>query len=379
MKKFGFILISILFLSCKNNKAETPKVDLREGKLIEIKYAKGFSIEEFEGYSIMSIQNPWPGAEDNFTYLLAKKNAVIPAELKFNQKVIVPISKIIVTSTTHIPTLEALNEEKKLLGFPGLDYISSQKTRALIKNNKIQELGQNENINTEVLINLQPDVVVAFAIDGNNKNFETIQKAGIPVLYNGDWTEADPLGKAEWIKFFGALFDKNKEAKTIFNEIETAYNTAKKLAEKAPSKPNVLSGSMFKDQWYLPYGNSWQAKFIEDANANYLYADTEGHGSISLSFESVLDKAQEADIWISTGQFSSYQQLMDESSHYAQFKAVKDKNVYSVSLSKGETGGIIYFELGPHRPDLILKDHISIFHPDLLPNYTPTFFKNLQD
>lgn len=128
----------------------------------------------------------------------------------------------------------------------------------------------------------------------------------------------------------------------------------------------------------MPYGNSWQARFITDANANYLYSDTNGSGSIALSFENVLEKAGDANFWISAGQFTSYQQLFNESRHYKQFRAVQNENVYSVSLSKGETGGAIYFELGPQRPDLVLKDLIAIFHPNLLPNHEQVFFKPLE-
>jgi iron complex transport system substrate-binding protein len=275
--------------------------------------------------------------------------------------------------------LEALNEENSLKGFPGLNYISSEKTRKLINSGKIKELGKNENINTEVLIDLDPEVVIGFAIDGNNKTFETIQKTGIPVMYNGDWTEKTPLGKAEWIKFFGVFYDKLDEAEKIFNKIETDYTEAKELAKSAAETPKVLSGAMFKDQWYLPHGNSWQAQFIKDANANYVYADTQGNGSMALSFENVLDKAQDADYWISAGQYTSYTQLLKESQHYEQFEAVQNKNVYSVSLTKGETGGVLYFELGPQRPDLVLKDLVSIFHPELLGNYENRFFKALEE
>ncbi|WP_372920190.1 ABC transporter substrate-binding protein, partial [Salegentibacter sp.] len=151
------------------------------------------------------------------------------------------------------------------------------------------------------------------------------------------------------------------------------------LAETAKNQPDVISGSMYKDQWYMPYGNSWQARFIDEANANYLYKETEGSGSLSLSFENVLEKAQNADFWISSGEVNSYSQLLNESRHYSQFKAVREKKVFSVSLEKGETGGVLYFELGPQRPDLILKDLISIFHPELLPDHEQVFFKALKD
>lgn len=378
--KYFVSLFSLLFLfSCKNEERNTSTTQISEGNPVEIKYAKGFSIEEFKGYSVIKIHNPWPGSDLDLTYLLAEENAEIPKNVQYDQKVQVPVEDVVVTSTTHIPALEALEVENKLTGFPGLDYISSEKTRELINSGQIKELGKNENINTEVLIDLQPDVVIGFAIDGNNKTFENIHKTGIPVVFNADWVEEDPLGKAEWIKFMGAFFSKTERAAAVFNKIESDYLEAKELAETAKNQPDVIGGSMYKDQWYMPYGNSWQARFIDEANANYLYKETEGSGSLSLSFENVLEKAQNADFWVSTGQFTSYTQLLNESRHYEQFKAVKEKKVFSVSLGKGEKGGVLYFELGPQRPDLILKDLISIFHPDLLPDHEQVFFKALKD
>ncbi len=376
LKRIVFILLLTMLFSCKNS-AESNSSEIGKGEKVEIENAKGFSITKFEDYSILIVNTPWPEAEDPFIYLLSEKNADFPETLEYDQKVEVPVESIVVTSTTHIPALEALNEEQSLVGFPGLNYISSKNTRELINDGQISELGQNENINTEVLIDLSPDVVIGFAINASNKSFETIQKTGIPVIYNGDWTEATPLGKAEWIKFFGALFGKEEEARTIFNDIKTEYLSAKQLAKTSSERPTVIAGSMYNDKWYMPYGNSWQAQFLKDANADYLYSDSNGDGSLSLAFESVLEMAEDAEYWVSSGQFSSYEQLFNESEHYRRFKAVENKKVFSVSLSKGETGGITFYELGPQRPDLILKDLISIFHPQLLKDYEPVFYKPL--
>ncbi|TXD95229.1 ABC transporter substrate-binding protein [Gillisia hiemivivida] len=377
MHKLCILLCLIIFSSCKNEESKIV-YSKATGEVVPVEYAKGFKIQQFDGYKLMTVKNPWPKADKSFTYLLAEKEANIPSEVQYDLKVTIPVQKIVVTSTTHIPSLEILNEEQSLLGFPGLNYISSEKTRARISKGLVAELGQNESMNTEILISLDPDLVIGFAIDGNNKTFSTIQKSGIPVIYNGDWTEESPLGKAEWIKFFGAFYNKDAQASAKFNEIRDSYLESKELAKNAKSSPTVLSGSMYKDQWYVPYGNSWQAKFIEDANANYIYKDTKGSGSIALSFESVLDKSKDAEYWVAPGQFQSFQQLMETSSHYTQFKAVQDKKVFTYSNSLGTTGGVIYYELAPTRPDLVLKDLISIFHPELLPDYKSTFFKALQ-
>lgn len=376
MKQLTFIIIFIAFISCKDNSSR-QEPENQQGETIAMKYAQGFSIKSYETYKILEVATPWPGAKEPFKYLLHSPNATIPDSIDFDEKLEIPVKNIVVTSTTHIPALEALGLEDKLSGFPGTRYISSEKTRTLIDSGQVQELGQNENINTEILIDLSPDVVVGFAIDASNKSLETIKNIGIPVIYNGDWTEKTPLGKAEWIKFFGALFDKNMEAEKIFDDIETSYLEAKELASLSKDKPVIIAGSMYNDKWYIPYGNSWQAQFIDDANGNYLYSDTKGEGSLALSFESVLEKAGDADIWISSGQFESYAQLAESSVHYDKFKAVLDKEVYTVSLSKGATGGVLFYELGPQRPDLILKDLITIFHPDLLQDHENVFFKPL--
>lgn len=374
---FTFLCV---FASCKNNESNNKheEIGIVQGDSLEIKYAKGFQIHTFEGYKTITLKNPWPGTDKTFTYALVEKNGSLPNPEKYDAVVEVPLKRIVVTSTTHIPSLEMLGENEALVGFPSLDYISSEKTRQRISEGKITELGKNEDINTEILIDLAPDAVIGFAIDGNNSTFATIEKTGIPVLYNSDWTETSPLGKAEWIKFFGVLFDKEKEADSIFKTIETEYISAKKIASETKETPTVISGAMYKDVWYMPQGESWGAQFIADANGDYLWKDSKGTGGLSLSLESVLDKGNEAKFWIGPGQFTTMNEMKAANEIYSQFAAFKAGNVYSYSLKKGTTGGVIYFELAPNRPDLVLKDLIKILHPELLPTHELYFFDKLK-
>ncbi len=380
LKFYPILIIFLCILSCKNEKGtETyhPIENIIDEQSVEIKYANGFTISYFKDYKIIKITNPWPNAEKHFTYALVEENGTLPNNEAYDAIVHIPIKNIVVTSTTHIPSLEMLGVENTLVGFPNLEYISSEKTRNNIKQGKIIELGKNEDINTEMLIDLAPDVVIGFGIDGNNTTFSTIQKTGIPVVYNADWTETTPLGKAEWIKFFGAFFNKEKVADSIFKRIETDYNKSKQLAASATFRPTVLSGAMYKDVWYLPQGDSWAAQFIADAHGDYLWKDSEGTGSLSLNLEEVLENGQNADFWIGPSQFTSMKQLRDAHSVYDQFKAFKNNKVFSFTNKKGETGGVIYYELAPNRPDLVLKDIIKILHPNLLPGYEPYFFRKL--
>lgn len=370
--------LGLVIYSCKNDQSRKLNTSEKSSIKVEVTYAKGFSIADYETYTIIEVKNPWPEANQVFRYALVKDVDSFSSEENFDAIVQVPIKNLIVTSTTHIPSLEMLNEHEKLIGFPNLNYISSEVTRKRISANQITEIGNNESINVETVINLQPDVIIGFAVTGNNKTYTTLEKAGVPVVYNGDWTEQSPLGKAEWIKFFGAFFDKTEEANQIFKDIENNYLEVKSLASTATKQPTVLSGAMWKDIWYLPQGNSWAATFIKDANAEYLWKTSEGTGSIALNIETVIEKAQHADFWIGPGQFSSYQQMKDVSKAYSQFDAFKSKQVYSFSTLKGATGGVIYYELAPNRPDLVLKDLVKILHPELLPDYEFYFFKPLE-
>src|SRR5690606_7785612 len=376
--RYFFICLFVFLFNCKN-KENLPTVKL-DGTPINLSYAKGFEITHFENYTLLTINSPWPKAEKTFKYALVNKNMASKITLNkddFAAIITIPIEKMVVTSTTHIPSLELLKVENTLIGFPETDYISSELTRSRIDNGHVRDLGKNEGINTEVLLEIRPDMVVGFGIDGNNKTFETIKKAGIPVIYNGDWVEHSPLAKAEWIKFFGALYNKRHKADSIFNTIEENYLEANSLALDAKCKPSVLSGAMHKDIWYLPNGTSTEADILKDANVNYLWSDTKGTGSLSLNFEVVFDKAKNADIWINPSYYTSYEALESANQHYTKFDAYKSKSIYTFANTTGSTGGVLYYELGIARPDLVLKDIIKICHPDLLADYKPYFYKPL--
>ncbi|MCQ0111236.1 iron complex transport system substrate-binding protein [Zhouia amylolytica] len=378
-KYFSICLILMLaFTGCKEKKSSSSKgVRNSDVELVDIEYAKGFTISKNSQYTSIDVLGPWPNSEESFKYVLIPKGANAP-QIDYDALIEVPIDKIVVTSTTHIPALEALNEIDKLVGFPDTKYVSSEAARKRIDNGEIIELGMNESINTEILIDMKPDVVVGFSINSQNKTYDAIQRSGISVAYNGDWAEETPLGKAEWIKFFAPFFGKEKLADSIFNSIEKEYQRVKDIAKKSKSRPTVFSGAMFKDVWYMPTGESWAGQFLKDANANYLWKETKGTGSLALNFESVLEKAKNADIWLGSSQFTSYAELDDSNPHYSLFDAYKNKNIYTFSLTKGATGGILYYELAPNRPDVVLKDIIHILHPELLPNHKLFFFKPLE-
>lgn len=371
-----FFLLIFFIMSCKKKNNQTIEIKKHSTQNL-ITDASGLAIFSYENFTIINVKTPWPNAVKPFTYILKKTNKKLPDSLSKYPSITVPVNRLVVTSTTIIPFLEMLKSEEKLIGFPHTDYISSEKTRFLINNGKIKDLGQNENINIELTFDLQPDVIIAFGIDNNNKMVEKLSANGLKVFFQADWMEQSPLGKAEWIKFYGALLGKEKEANTLFETIKNEYLKTKNLTQNTSRNQKILYGSLYKDKWFVARGNSWIAQFINDAKGEYLWKNLTGVGSEPFSFETIFEKGANADIWITKESFTQLEMLAKENHHYEKFEAFQKKKVYTFESEKGPTGGTVYYELAPSRPDLVLKDYIKIIHPEILPNYQFTFAKKL--
>ncbi len=370
---YTLFIISVL-ASCTTNK-EKKNIKHTDKYL---KYAKGFQISTVDNYTKLRILTPFQGATSPIDFYIIKEGESVPPQLKKVNYIQLPLKRMVPTSTTHIPMIELLNGEENIVGFPSTKYVSSPKTRKLIDAQKIIDLGNEQQLNTEVLLDLNPQLVIAFSVNGNHKNYNTIRQMNIPIIYNGDWLESSPLARAEWIKFFGVLLNKEKEADSIFNHIEQNYLAAKKLANNQTNQKIVFSGGPYKDIWNIPAGNSYEAQYYKDANLDYIFKNTKGQGSLSMNIEKVFDQAQHTDIWLSPSFYSSMKLLGEANAIFKEFDAYKKQQVYTTANTRGSTGGLLYFELATTRPDYVLKDLIKIGHPDLLPNYTMQFYKKLE-
>jgi len=370
--KYSLVLITLALLTSCQSKSLKPKIEQSKNL---VQFAKGFALYKTKNYTKLVIKNPYPNAKKQFIYYLVNQNQ--HPKLEGVKYIKVPVKKIVVTSTTHIPMIDVLHEANTLKGFPNLNYISTPSVRNLINQHKIVDLGNTQQINTEVLLNLKPDVLIGFSMQSQNKMYTTIQKSGIPVILNGDWLESTPLGRAEWLKFFGALYQKNNLADSIFNHIKNDYYKIKQLALSANESPTVLSGNLNKNIWNLPAGDSYTAQFLKDANCRYYWQNKTGNGSLNLSFETVFTKAKNADFWIGVGPYTNFKQLKEANMHYAKFKAFKTKQIYTFGLVKGATGGSLYYEEAALKPNIVLKDLIKVLHPELLPHYKPYFLRKL--
>ena len=150
------------------------------------------------------------------------------------------------------------------------------------------------------------------------------------------------------------------------------------MADSAKSRPTVLSGVVYSDAWFLPGGKNYASTILNDAGCDYLWKDDPSSGWLQLSFESVYEKAHDADLWIGLGSYTSLREIAAADRRYAKFKSFVQKKVYNYDARKGAKGGSEYLELGYLRPDIILRDLVKIAHPELQPGYALFFYRALE-
>lgn len=376
----GFRLIFTLWLavgsllSCnsKKNSATNPE------NISAAKYAVGFKVTIVGNSKLVEVKQPYQNATSGYQYLLVPKGKTAPAHDEQTQVITVPVENIVCTSTTHIPLLDYISETEKLIGFPTTDYISSEKMRKRIDAGLVKDLGIDKGMNIEMLYTLKPSLVMGYTMTKDLGQLKKIQELKIPVVINAEYLEKHPLGRAEWIKFMALFFGKEKEADSVFAEIEKEYLSTQQLVNEVKTKPTVLSGIVYGDAWFMPGGQNYAAKLLKDAGCDYLWSSDSTSGFLQLSFESVYATAKEADLWIGVGSFKNLKEIKATEERYALFKPFKEQQVYSYDARKGTKGGSEFLELGYLRPDLILKDLVKIAHPELLPDYTLYFHNRLE-
>ena len=370
-----YIVISIFLLSalisCQSTREkETSIVTNQQSETSSslVKYAKGFSIEAHDNYKILTVKNPWIGESKAYQYILYENEK--PAGFDDAVFIKIPITSIACMSLTHVAFIEKLNQTNSIVALSGCDYVKSEKINSLIKSGSIKEIGQEQSINYEMLVDNSPDILMAYGIDASSTNYiHKIETLGLNVALNAEYMETHPLGKAEWIKFIAAFYEKDVLADSIFNAIEEEYLLLVKIAKKAENKPTVFTGMPWNGAWYVPGAKSYQAQLFNDAGANYLWKEGNTEkSSLVKAKEVIINEAYDADFWLNQDSYKSISSIVAFDEKFKGFKAIKQQQLYNNDKRLNSTGGNDYWESGVVNPQLILKDLINIFHPELVEN-----------
>jgi len=356
-----------------------PRIDYFPNK-INLNYARGFTVEYHNHYKVVTVNNPWKEAEVTFQYLLVQCGTPVPKGFDRAQVIQVPVSNIIALSTTYLPHLESLGLLDKLIGTSDFKRINSPGVLKMIDNNQLIEVGNNAKINMEVVLDMNPELVMTYGTGKNEfDSHHKLFKAGINVAINAAYMEDSPLARSEWLKFTAMFFNREAVAEKLFGEIASEYEAIASLTSKIENRPTVFTGSSFNGVWYVPGGKSYVAQYLADAGAHYLWAEELSSGSIPLDFEAVFERAANADYWINVRQeWQRRSDIIAADDRYGEFAALKRGQVFNNNRRVNEYGGNDYWESGITNPHLVLADLIKIFHPELLPEHEFVYYGQVE-
>ena len=379
MKKIllsAYIVTWVLLLSACGGGSKTSSLQA-EGDTVRMKYSSLLQIVKHADYTVVTIRNPWDTLKVLHTYLLADREKPLPEHLPEGTVVRTPLQKSVIYSSVHCSLWSELDELKGIGGVCGLEYIKLPQIQEGCRNGSIVNVGNSMNPDIERIIDLWPDAILLSPFE-NSGGYGRVGKLNIPIIECADYMETSALGRAEWMRLYGLLLGKEAQADSLFAGIEKEYLTlTQQVKSQNLKRPTVISEMKNSSAWYIPGGNSTMGRLYQDAGADYVFAYLSNSGSVPLAFETVFDRGGNADIWLikyNQPQDKTYSELERDYAPYARFKAFQDRKVYGCN-----TNHVPFYEESPFHPELLLKDLIKIFHPELLPDYDLKYFSNLAE
>jgi len=352
-------LLCFLFCQCTfksstdtNNKIKYPD---------NLEYADLFEIDKKDPEVRLNVKD---ATKKLYSYTISKND--------------LPFNNVIIASSTHLAFMDKLGILDKVIAISGEKYMHHPFIVKQLRKGEISDIGFEHDMSIEKIMDLKPELILAYNTANQPMFWERLKKLNIPVIFIHDYLESHPLAKLEWIKLFGILFNKEDEANRYFKDKKETYDSLKGLI-KNNDQPLVMTNMLWNDTWYLPGGNSYLAQLIKDAGGQYILAENKDIRSQPFSFEKIVTIAKDADIWLHVNRINSMTELNSMNKRYSFFKAFKTGQVYNNNALKNDKGGILFWETGTIEPDEILADIIHIFNPHILPDRKLRYYKKLSD
>lgn len=343
-----------------------------------ISRAERIRISQGNGFKTVSIISPWQGAGNhNIEYFLVRRGNKIPDGVDSSKVIYVPLKNIICMSTTHVAMIAALGKEATISGISGTNFVYNENVRRQIEHGLIKDVGYEASLNYEMIIKINPDIVMMYGVGGESVAYTArLLETGIKVMFNADYLESDPLGKAEWIKLFGALYCKEDMSDSIFRaEVKEYENLKDFIKVRINEKPDVLLGLPYKDTWFVSPGNSYISRLISDAGGSYLWKDVKSDMSMPFGLENVYVRAMNAEFWLNAGTASSLREINTIDRRIGSLPCAG--NIYNNNKRINKDGGNDYWENGALFPHLILRDMALILHAEIFDEKELYFYRKL--
>jgi iron complex transport system substrate-binding protein len=352
------ILFCLLLLSCGERVAEDPASGWQQ---MPNAYARSFQFIQRNDQRLLLLLGPGGRTEA----ILQVAGAAEPGAIQVGA-----VGRLVAGSTTHLPFIKALGRGDAVVGVAYADRIQDTYFRSRISNGSVIDVGIADGLDAELLLSLRPQFVTIHPFGSS----ASAQRSGLPLLPITEYLEEHPLGRAEWIKVFGALLDREAEADSIFTAIEQRYMQLASTASAMPNKPRVFFGSAWQGQWYAPGPESYMAMLIRDAGGDYVFAGRQGVGNITLDLESVVHKVRAADhfgmVVAVEGEVGPLV-LAAGDSRLAELDAVRRGGFHANSAASDIFGSALL------EPDVLLQDLFALFHPESSTGSSGRYFRRV--
>ena len=358
MRTSLLLLITLVLLSSCGKKTTVLQGD---GDTLAFKYAQRLTVVRSPGYTVATLQNPWRTDAVLHQYVLVPSDSTLPDVLPHGTLLRTPLRRSVVFTTVHCSLLSMLHREESVAGVADLKYIKAPYVIEGVRSGRITDCGDGMSPVIEKIIDMQPDALLLSPFE-NSGGYGKLEEIDIPIVECAEYMELTPLGRAEWMRFYGMLYGCEREADSLFAVVDSSYHALKDMASSMPRQSVVLdkvTGSV----WYVPGGRSTIGQMLVDAGGDYPWASDEHSGSVSLPFETVLERAGECNLWLfrfSSDHDMTYAELRGEHHGYDRFKAFRNRQVYGCNVELS-----MFYEESPFRPDYLLGDFLKILHPDI--------------
>ena len=278
-----------------------------------------------------------------------------------------PLSRVAVVSTTHLAYLAALDARGIVVGIAHMDQVGDKGYKEQFHAGRIQEIARADGIDRERLVALDPQVLLDYPFGKGDRQANAFQ-ATVGVT---EYLEEHPLGRAEWIRFFGILVGKQHKADSLFEAIEHRYTFLRGLRTHLSTPPQVGFASHWKQTWSMPPGNSYISTLIEDAGGTYVLADTVANGNIEFTLEEFLALAAPLDhfgMLLATPGKVDVTTMAGGDPRVAALDPFRRGGFYGNSTTSDLFGQAML------EPDVILQDLRCIFHPALCRDHRPHYY-----
>jgi len=378
MKTEGFATVILkatmfvaIFCACsgRNVRQQTMDAVCEDSTVaVHVDYATEFTVRDSADVRLVCI-----GGNDRFA-LVKSGDVQVPEGYT---KVQVPIQRTICMTALQLSNFTILDAHDVVKGITGTKNLFNDDINQRAKDGRIVKIGMEGEFDTELILAANPDVI--FISPSKRGGYDAIRETGITLVPHLGYQELDPLGQAEWVKLVGMFIGKEREANEVFAGIERRYNELKEKVERLKGEevqyPTVFSGEMHYGTWHAVGGKNYLAQIFKDAGAKYVIDDEETSGE-NLEFEKMYALAANADYWRILNSFPgefSYEALKASEPRNELFKAFREKKVIYCNMKQTP-----YYEISPVMPDVLLKDLVAVFHPELVEDdYQPTFYRLL--